>query len=52
MESEQKKASMKRVGALINSLKTPTEQNLAAALLVSLVRQPEKPKRKNKKKTA
>ena len=52
MESNQKPTGMQRTAAIINSLKTPTEQNLAAALLMSLVRPPEKPKRKRKGKDA
>ena len=52
MESNQKPTSMQRVAEIFNSMKTPTEQNLAAALLMSLVRPPEKPKRKRKGKDA
>lgn len=48
MQNQQQNSSMQRVAAIFNSMKTPTEQNLAAALLMSLVRPPEKPKRKRK----
>lgn len=50
MVSNQKSPSMKSAAALIKNLKTPTEQNLAAALLMALMKQ--KPKRKREKKSA
>jgi hypothetical protein len=50
MESRQISPGMKGSASIIKGLKTQTEQNLAAALLVSLMKQ--KPKRKRKEKSA